>query len=92
MYTTSHQSFSFLVLAHSSDRFPGGPDRIGDKAEIDQRRRITITLFYYRSRCCVGDHSHLERCSPAPLTGGLQQWLELDLPLEARPLEALPIS
>lgn len=27
----------------------------------------------------------------APLAGGLDQWLALDLPLEERPLEELPI-
>ncbi len=27
----------------------------------------------------------------APLAGGLEQWLALELPLETRPLEALPI-
>ena len=26
----------------------------------------------------------------APLAGGLDRWLALDLPVEARPLEALP--
>ena len=27
----------------------------------------------------------------APLAGGLEQWLALELPLESRPLEDLPI-
>jgi rhodanese-related sulfurtransferase len=27
----------------------------------------------------------------APLAGGLDRWMALDLPLESRPLESLPI-
>jgi len=41
----------------------------------------------------IGNQAHLENAGidVAPLAGGLDRWLSLELPVENRPFESLPI-